>query len=267
MRWQIAMLYESMKLLGIEDQLVVAYCDYPEEDQPPIDFCKTFKYPNLGRKHGYLPLNKPYSLFEAINKKAIEQPFVLIDPDMIFRKPIPDATGDLTSQIQWYLAYEMVKERDGYNMDDLLGMRMKKKDWKPIGCVYNFKNVPEHMFEEFYYCCLDLITTYPKQKQLKSEESYWQRAMMAFAIPVSLNTFNTDIVNYYEMYLNKDIVNGFSYDSCLMHYWAPYQGFNKHNYLENKLPYEDIMKLESNDPRVDHFKMVAERANSSLIIH
>jgi len=93
--WQLELLIESFKLKGIEDDLIILLA---ENDLPKIaGFSKNlinhkhrFEHENFGLKNKYLPLNRPFSILQALRAGYLKFPFTLIHADMILRNPIEE---------------------------------------------------------------------------------------------------------------------------------------------------------------------------------
>jgi hypothetical protein len=250
MRWQLKLLWQSMKMLGIENDLLVGICDTTYEKPQQITFCKTYKHENIGEKIQYLPINKPFSLMNAVFGGLLKQPFTVIDADMVFLKPITTEDASVASQYVWYMEWLFLQS---------IGWKLPRETWKPIGCVYQFNDVSNSLFEEIYFCCANLARMYKQgDKKLKIEEAYWFLEMLAFALPL-INS-SVKIVNHFQMPLNPQLPNGEkdSKDACLIHYCNGYKPwFSKHKfhpgnkeYNANFSPLKDILSIPSENKRV-----------------
>src|SRR5208283_4673566 len=102
--WQLELLIESFKAHNLQEKLVIAVASNPEEKL--IDFTanlkttkRIFMHDNIGRKRGFLPLNRPYSLFAAVSQGLVKLPVTLIDPDMILTTPVPAPKENIQFQL------------------------------------------------------------------------------------------------------------------------------------------------------------------------
>jgi len=97
--WQLELLIESFKILGMEDKLVIAMA---ENDCQKIGGFSAnlvrhgnkFVHPNEGRERGYLPLNRISSLRYALAYGFLKFPFALIHADMVMRRPLEEPRGE-----------------------------------------------------------------------------------------------------------------------------------------------------------------------------
>lgn len=235
-RWQLELLYESMRLLGLEDSLAIA-CAPLDTSAKPLRFKRVFYHENMGRNNNYLALNKPYSLLHALKSEFIKQPFVVIDPDMVMLKPIEIEDKSAANYVDW-LEYDNL-HKCGYTLD------IPKKDWRPGACVYFFNNCPMSVFEEIYEQTYKMIFQYDeKDGKLRSEVDYWQREMVAFAI--GLSRVGANLRDDYQAFLDARYQ-----DVNFIHYCNGYQPyFNKrfHNDLREftlgpALPFEAIASI------------------------
>ncbi len=263
MRWQLRLLHESMKRLGIEKDLLVGVCDNPHESAEKIDFCRTFKHENIGWNLNYSPVNKPFALMNAVDEGLLKQPFVVIDPDMVFLKPVPQEDAQIVSQYVWHMELEFL-ESVGY----LKGIPLPREKWQPIGCVYQFNKVEHDFFEDIYYSCIDLAALYkPGDGKLKVEQAYWVKEMLAFALPISLYIKNVKVVNHFQTPLDVRLPAGRTdaKDACLVHYCGSYKPyFDKHefhpehkNYIAERSPFATIMQIPSQNTRVRAVQNIA----------
>lgn len=98
--WQIELLIQSFKLLGIEDQLCIAIAE--NDGLSAQSHVKNlmlhenkFIHDNYGKENGFLPLNKFYSLLVAIKCNYLTPPVAIIHPDMVLLKPIEEEDEDI----------------------------------------------------------------------------------------------------------------------------------------------------------------------------
>ncbi len=266
-RWQLALLQESMKRLGLEDNLLVAWAENPNEEPKPISG-RNFKHDNVGFQSRYTPVNKPYAMTNAIAKKLIKPPFCVIDPDMVFVRPIPQKNAPIASQYCWHMTLDYFKDIHWHFFEDL-HMEMALPTWKPIGYIYQFNDVPNFLFEEIYHTCVDLTALYqPGDGKLTSEAAYWVKEMIAWALPISILGKDVEICHDLQTPLDRSTNKSSAddcEDACLIHYINSYKPwFDKHKFFENdENPYEAILSIEADNPRVKHLKSLAEAVNKT----
>lgn len=262
MRWQLKLLQASMGEFA--DQLLVAVCDTPYEKPETLN-CRTFKHENIGLNIGYSPINKPYALMNAVAAGVLKQPFTVIDPDMVFLKPITEENVACASQWMWHMEIQFLEAELGWFVIKDMGLDLPREKWIPCGCVYQFNDVPNDIFEEMYYACADLAAFYkPGDGKLKNTDAYWVREMLAFAWPMSYLT-DVKLVNNFQMPLNPEL-DRVEKDACLIHYcgsFRPY--FDKHKFHlghkdfdSTKCPYKTIMEIPSGNYRVKAVKKIVE---------
>lgn len=263
MRWQIRLLQESMKLLGIEDKLLVAWAESPEEQPEPISG-RNFRHANIGYKLRYQPVNKPFALMHAINNGLIKQPFTVIDPDMVFRKPISVKQAPIAAQYCWHMELDYWEQKANWHFLKDMGLEDLRASWHPVGYIYQFNDAPNSIFEEMYHACIDLVSMYqPGDGKLSSEQYYWVREMIAFAIPLAGK--QVDIVTDFQTALDRksspEASATDSPDACLIHYWKSYRPyFDKRKlYGTDDSPYDAIMSIPPENDLVKHMRLITER--------
>ena len=265
-RWQLNILRESMRRLNIEDKLVVAWAENPLEKPEKIT-CRNFKHANMGFNLRYTPVNKPYALTNAIASKIIKPPFTVIDPDMIFVKPIPVKNAAVASQYCWHMTLDYFNDINWHFLEDL-HMEMARPNWKPIGYVYQFNNVPLFLFEEIYHACIDLTAMYKLgDGKLTDEKAYWVKEMIAWALPISILNKEVEICHDLQTPLDRDTNKSSKdddADACLIHYCNSFKPwFDKHKFFNNdENPYEAILSIEVDNPLVNYVKDIVK--NMSL---
>jgi len=262
MRWQIKLLQESMKWLGIEDKLLVAWAEVPGERPEQISG-RNFKHENLGQQLRYQPVNKPFGLMQAINKGLIRQPFTVIDPDMVFRKPISVKDAPVAAQYCWHMELDYWEKTANWQFLKDMGLEHLRDSWHPVGYVYQFNDVPNDVFEEMYHACIDLVSLYQPGDGKLNEKFYWVREMLAFAIPLA--NHRVEIVTDFQTALDRknsaEASLTDSPDACLIHYWKSYKPyFDKSKFFGvDELPYQAIMSIPPENELVEHMQLITER--------
>ena len=263
-RWQLALLQESMRMLGIEDNLLVAWATNPNEEPLPIKG-RNFEHDNIGFKHRYTPINKPYAMTNAIAKKLIQPPFCVIDPDMVFVRPIPQKDAPVAAQYCWHMTLEYFQTINWHFLEDL-HMEMAKPTWLPIGYIYQFNDIPTFLFEEIYHCCMDLTAMYKLgDGKLKNEQAYWVKEMIAWALPLSILGKHVEICHDFQTPLDRANSRCAATDNpnaCLIHYYNSYKPyFDKSQYFGvDALPYNDILSIPTPESNllVKHLQTITQ---------
>lgn len=157
--WQLELLIESFKIHNLQDKLVIAVASNNEEKM--VDFSanlktcqRIFMHDNIGRKRGYLPLNRPYSLFAAISQGLVKLPVTLIDPDMLLVVPLAAPQENIQFQLKPLFSCDYVTQNHcpiRKHIKELLKIRNAEEDseinyWIPLGSVMTFSNVPNDFF-------------------------------------------------------------------------------------------------------------------------
>lgn len=134
--WQTELLIESFFAKNLQNDLVMGMAE--EESPKFLELAKhiihiinhpgKFLHHNYGAEKEYLPLNRPYSIINAMQTGVLKTPFALIHADMVLVKPIkkPDENvvfhmvdNPLVSQeIEPYLE-KMLKSAEGFSRADL----------------------------------------------------------------------------------------------------------------------------------------------------
>ena len=140
---------------------------------------------NIGRKRGYLPLNRPYSLYAALNQGLIKQPITLIDPDMLLSLPVTDVNENIQFQLNPLFSLEYVENNHcdmQRHVQDLLKLRHVEDSginyWFPVGSVMVFNNVPI----EFFSRVVEWTETLEYERRQKCNEDWWYTEKAAWAM-------------------------------------------------------------------------------------
>lgn len=189
--WQLEFLIESFKLQELQDKLVIGVASNNEEKL--VDFSynlkkcqRIFLHENIGKKRGYLPLNRPYGLYAAITQGLIKQPLTLIDPDMILVMPISDPSENITFQLKPLFSSEYCEQNHcnvRKHIRELLKLRKVEEDaaidyWIPLGSLMTFNNVPN----EFFSRVVEWTETLEFERKKKSSNDWWQTERAAWVM-------------------------------------------------------------------------------------
>jgi len=186
--WQLELLIESFKLHGVQDQLVIAVAQ--NNEQKLVDYNHNIKnvkniflHENIGRKRGYLPLNRPYSLNTAINQGFIKQPLTVIDPDMMLVSPLPHPVENVQFQLKPLFTLDYV-EQNHCNVRKHIGelLKLKNKEdsqinyWIPLGNVMTFNSVPN----EFFGRVVEWTEILEYERKKSTKENWWYTEKVAW---------------------------------------------------------------------------------------
>ena len=90
--WQLELLMESFKVLGLEDNLYISVAqsdkEYLKNNKNLALHSKKYIHKNIGRETGILKLNKWGSLYTLIENKIISLPLTVLDPDTVIYEDI-----------------------------------------------------------------------------------------------------------------------------------------------------------------------------------
>lgn len=155
--WQLELLIESFQLNNLTDRLVIGIAQ--NDDDKPIDFTfnlrkfsRIFSHDNMGRKRGCLPMNRPYSVAAALEQKIIQQPFTLIDPDMMLVSQVSQRKENIVFQLNPLFTSDSIEPYvpvRKYVREILKIRKLEDADinyWIPLGSVMTFNDVPKDFF-------------------------------------------------------------------------------------------------------------------------
>lgn len=139
--WQLELLIQSFKELNLENDLVIALAETNtahslwKEPKNLIAHKRKFSHSS----HDYKPLNKIHSILFALENGLLEQPFVLLHPDMVLKKPITVNKED-------NLVFD-----NSLIFDDELKSKLEsliKLNWFSAAGSMVFQNVPIDFFKQ-----------------------------------------------------------------------------------------------------------------------
>ncbi len=240
-RWQAELLYESIKLLDLQEQFVIAIC-------PGKGAVKRHRYPNIvyfeniGRKLGFPKFNKCYGLAKAIQSGYLKQPFTILEPDMFLLHGLPLTSSPAAAQFHRRLAWDNVKDQ----LEDFT----TGAKWSDLGVIYQFNGVPNRVFEDTIKHTLDL---YNKLGNKQDIHHY------GFTMGIMNNGVRFEHRTDFEMPLNYNSQPDVDWNSHIVHYrdgYLPYfkkQGaFDTLNFSFNiPLPMKAILEIPmKNQPNI-----------------
>jgi hypothetical protein len=243
LRWQAELLYESIRLLDLTDQFLIAICPSKGISIQKPRYPNVVYFDNLGRSVGCPHLNKVYGLAKALESGSLRQPFVLLDTDMFLLHAIPPISSSVAAQQCQSLTWD--------NIDDRVKSMTEKWKWDNLGGVYVFNDVPVKVFEDAFKFTYELYRKFGNNPK-------WH------IYGITLSIVNNDIkyqktLNY-EMPLVYSNTPDVQWDkSCIVHYkegFPPYfkkeRVFDSINFsFDIPLPFKVIMDIPiKNQPNV-----------------
>jgi hypothetical protein len=204
LRWQAELLFESIRLLELEDKFVIAVCPgkgaVHRHPYPNI-----IRFDNVGRRIGFPHFNKCYGLGKALASGALKQPFVVLDTDMFLLRELPESNARAAAQNHPYLAWENIK-------DDLKGFA-KGSEWTSLGGVYYFNDVPVKVFEDIMKNTYDLYTKLGNKPEFHT---------YGFTLGITKNDIPFQKRTDYEMPLHNNRSSDVNWSSAVVHYKKGY---------------------------------------------
>lgn len=209
-QWQIELLIESFKYHKIEDKLFISLAKKPDMDLHP-EFTKNLPkherkqiHENIGSIRGHDGLNKFYALSWAVKEKLIEQPFFILEPDMVLHS-IPKNIEEnpvVSFQIDPYFNIELIQKN--LDLEKILDIKdLKLENWPQIGKIIYFNGYPLEFFEE-------TIDVYERIlfRQLKETGKVWEYTDQLI--------WNLQIYNYFGRTSIKGV---YDYESNMLNHY------------------------------------------------
>lgn len=174
-RWQGELLFESVRLLGLERHFVAAVCPgkgaVHKHPYPNIVY-----FDNLGSKLLFPHFNKCYGMLKALEHGAIRPPFTILDPDMFLIKEPPKYATAVVAQ-----GKETIPDLD-------LG-----GEWVGLGGVYCFNECPPVVFEDVMRFTYDLYKKYGIRKEFHTYG--FNLAIAKHGVPVHKANLEMPLIN------------------------------------------------------------------------
>ncbi len=139
-RWQAELLYESIRLLNLSEQFLIAICPGDGTSIVKHRYPNVVYFENIGQRLGFPRFNKVYGLLRAIESGKLKQPFVLLGTDMFLLNSIPETDAPVSAQQHRWLVWD--------NVDDRVKDMTIKDNWVNYGGVYVFNDVPMKVLED-----------------------------------------------------------------------------------------------------------------------
>lgn len=242
--WQLELLIESFKAHSLENNLIVGLIK-STNNYMPFDFFnvsehkRKYFYENIGDAKGYKNLSHLYCLHSFQN--LIKQPFTVLSPDMVLRKPInPELKSDRPQIIfapDLRFTFDYVEENvhdfcKELNHDE----SFYRKNWIPFGSCTIFNNIPEHFFLNVLMFAEKLAV-----QQILNGQNIWKHTdKLAWSIMLADYHENIETIGDYQ--LTDTMIN--NSQSPIIHYehgLSP--NFNKLQFL-----YEPPLYISCGDP-------------------
>jgi hypothetical protein len=143
--WQIDLLIESFKVLGLEDNLYISEARSDREyitNKNFLNHNKKYVHENIGRKADLLKLNKWAALYTLVENNTIKLPLTVLDPDTVIYKETEIQNEQLIFSIDPSFVYNK-------RYSKLVKMSEENKDkWPNIGEVLIFNDLPFNFFKD-----------------------------------------------------------------------------------------------------------------------
>lgn len=242
--WQLELLIESFKYNSLENNLLVGLIQ-SNNNYTPFDFfnasehTRKYFYENIGDAKGYKNLSHLYCLVSLQN--LINQPFTIISPDMVLRKPInPELKSDrpqiiFAPDLRFTFDYVQKNVPDFFqelNHDE----SFYRKNWIPLGSCTIFNNIPEYFFANVL-----MLTEKLAVQQILNGQNIWKYTdKLAWSIMLADYHENIETTGDYQ--ITDTMIN--NSQSPIIHYehgLSP--NFNKLQFL-----YEPPLYISCGDP-------------------
>jgi hypothetical protein len=249
--WQIELLHHSMRLLGIEKDLVICMAEH-DKPRGRYPWGKVVWHDNLGkaRTNGHIlcmTLNKSHGLLRALWSGVLRQPFVLLDPDMVLLQPIPLLSHALSAQRCGYMEFDDV-EKAGYLIEE--DLKVSREHWHAAGWVYQFNGVHPCLFLEMHSILEELVEAYDgNKKSLTARTHYWARDMVAYIAAFGRRGIPVRLVDDWQ-------ASGEDERGATWHYTYQHpSGWDKRNYQgHDSKVYESILAIPDGSYNIVRFK-------------
>lgn len=143
--WQIDLLIESFKVLGLEDNLYISEARSDREyitNKNFLNHNKKYVHENIGRKADLLKLNKWAALYTLVENNTITLPLTVLDPDVVVYKKTEIQNEQLIFSNDPSFVYNK-------RYSKLIKMSEENKDkWPNLGEVFIFNDLPLNFFKD-----------------------------------------------------------------------------------------------------------------------
>ena len=197
--WQLELLIESFKHHNCEKDLLAIVAEEKNEFKPyPYynieNHKKLYVRSNIGKEHGYEPLNALYGIIWAIENNQIQQPFIHIPIDVILSNPKYDYNfesnySEIVFKPNPFLTIEEVEKNVGPIWSCLINSKeYYEENWVPVGPIMAFNNCQKEVF----YRTISLIQILAVEQIVHKNKIWKHTDKLAWAI--NLADLNEKIV-------------------------------------------------------------------------
>lgn len=210
-QWQIELLIESFKQTKCEKDLLVVLAENKKFNKPLFfknisNNKRIIGFKNIGEKRGFVPLNQLFYMAWAFQFGKIKQPFAVIQPDMIFRKPISIEFKDYPECVFYpdpFFTIDTVIK----NVGPFWEWANKSKSeyatrWIPLGSIFVLNNIQNNFFE-LVISRAELLCTY----QLMTQGKIWEKTIQ-LAISLTLSDLVDNVFSRGDYSLVSPILGG-----------------------------------------------------------
>lgn len=246
-QWQLELMIESFKSLGIEDKLFIYLAvdgtpNYLDNYSKNIKSHKNLiKHINYGRKKGFEPLNVVFSIVSALNDGIIQDEFVLLPTDCIIYKEIEEVEeleniSFCKFQTDPLFTPELINKEVDLKNFDLNVSDIPSDFWPYASSVFHFKNFSIDFFNE-----LGRISEEYVFNQIKNKLQPWNKT-----IQIALNIQLRKYIGKYSSLQTNEMTCNLSSNQVnnFIHYETGYYPiFNKNMFLFNPISFGNPIEI------------------------
>jgi len=149
--WQLELLIESFKVLGLEDSLHISVAqsdkEYLKNNINLSTHSKKYIHKNIGRETGILKLNKWGSLYTLLENNILSLPVTVLDPDTVIQKDIKIQDKQFVFSIDHSFVYNKRYAK-------LIRLSKDETDkWPNLGEVFVFNELSLNFFKDMAILC------------------------------------------------------------------------------------------------------------------
>jgi hypothetical protein len=262
--WQVALLIESFRFHGMEENLAVLLVA-GSEDPAQSEHCASFlnhprlkavrlatdSEPDIRRLHG---------VTHAVATGFVSQTFALLPPHSILRHPITPPTANITVDCKSDFTFNHLSSF-GISTDSLSRRFSGRKTWLPVGDVFLFNG----LMPDFFNIAFDSYRECFKKKEGKSVKGLF-RAAMSTAIMEVYGRIKLDTTRHLECHMNEhdhsaNVVN--YYYGSPPNFSRAYYSMSDTGVTFSDDPYKGILRSEDSAAST-HMKQIVYRLKPQL---
>lgn len=267
--WQLSLLIESFKKLGLEDHLVVCLTDRYKNPlilekkflKNLINHKRLYKLPDFTsqKKYRYKSLNKIHSLLFALKEGFIKQPLLMFfKPDLVIKEKVMLPEGefiDFLFSIDPKFNFETT-EKNYPNFWNILNSNREnfKQNWLEIGNIIAFNNFPEEFFKNFIMMTENLVEA--------QKDKVWEDTLKLSLVLMLLNgnpkVRLTKVLNFESNALSLQKSNFITYKDGIL------PNFHKSMFKYDPISLGNPIEILSNIYNCPNTKYISELANKIL---